>query len=196
MRLQSARQSWPLSTPHGIFNQEHHLVPVKSQAEAVALVERVRPITRSTTRVTRLKGVRLNQQSPLHDELTAFVNFDFVALGREKSLSIRGSRRIKQWSARIRDDRPAAVLPAQRTHELFRSAWVLWRTRAVLRGRSRGNASGTRTRTRPRTGKSNARLCDDHPKRSTSDPGEPGEKHRSRQAVRRRPQNDRQMEGA
>src|SRR5271166_5210425 len=56
--------------------------------------------------------------------------------------------------------------------------------RAVLRGRSGGNASGTRTRTRtrPRAGKSNARLCDDHPKRSRSDPGERGEKHRSRQA--------------
>src|SRR5208337_3981355 len=54
--------------------------------------------------------------------------------------------------------------------------------RAVLRGRSGGNTSGTRTRTRPRAGKSNARLCDDHPKRSRSDPGERGEKHRSRQA--------------
>jgi len=34
-------------------------------------------------------------------------------------LSIRGSRRVKEWSARIRDDRAGAVLPARRTHELF-----------------------------------------------------------------------------
>jgi hypothetical protein len=41
LRLQSARQSWPLSTPHGIFNQEHHLVTrqVYKQRRTAALAE-------------------------------------------------------------------------------------------------------------------------------------------------------------
>ena len=50
--------------------------------------------------------------------------------------------------------------------------------------------------TKPRGAKTNARLCEDDPKRTRGDPGERREKHCSRQAVWRRSQDDRQMEGA
>ena len=109
------------------------------------------------------------------------------------ALSIRRRRRVKEWSARIGDDRRQSA--GSSDHGSFGRMSPLAHGCRLPR-RSGGNTSGTRTRPRPKAVKTNPWLCNDDPKSPAGDPGERREKHCSGKAVWRPSPDDRQMEGA